>query len=137
MKKLFRTSFIYLILGAFAGIFFREFTKLNNYHDFTMLSIVHAHLLILGFIFFLILTLTYPILKLDNNKQFNKWFIFYNIGLFLTTSTMFLRGICQVKGFDIVGLNHLAGTGHALLGISLFWFMLILKKNLHDYALTS
>lgn len=30
------------------GVFYREFTKLNGFTDFTTLSVVHTHCLILG-----------------------------------------------------------------------------------------
>ncbi|MBZ9689853.1 DUF2871 domain-containing protein [Clostridium estertheticum] len=135
MKKLYNSAFIYLLIGALAGVFFREFTKINNYTGKTTLSVVHTHFLVLGFLFFLILTLTYPILNFDKIKNFNKWFITYNIGLLLTGSTMLARGVLQVTGADFNGLSHIAGTAHAILGISLFWFMFILKKALEDYSL--
>jgi hypothetical protein len=135
MKKLYNSAFIYLLIGALSGVFFREFTKINNYTGKTTLSVVHTHFLVLGFLFFLILTLTYPILNFHKIKNFNKWFITYNIGLLLTGSTMLARGILQVTGADFNGLSHIAGTAHAILGISLFWFMFILKKALEDYSL--
>lgn len=55
MKKLFNLSFFYLILGLLLGVFFREFTKFNNFTDSTTLSTTHTHALVLGFIFFLTL----------------------------------------------------------------------------------
>ena len=57
MKKLYNSAFIYLLIGALSGVFFREFTKINNYTGKTTLSVVHTHFLVLGFLFFLILTL--------------------------------------------------------------------------------
>ena len=42
---------------------------------------------------------------------------------------MAIRGILEVQGNDINGFNHIAGTGHFLLGIGLIWLMLLLKKS--------
>ena len=39
MKKLFNLSFFYLILGLALGVFFREFTKLNDFVQGTGLGL--------------------------------------------------------------------------------------------------
>ena len=57
MKRLFNLSFFYLILGLALGIFFREFTKLNDFTGITTLSATHTHALVLGFIFFLVIVI--------------------------------------------------------------------------------
>ena len=50
MKRLFNLSFFYLILGLALGVFFREFTKLNDFSGATTLNVAHTHTLVLGFI---------------------------------------------------------------------------------------
>lgn len=130
MKKLYNASFLYLIIGLSVGVFFREYTKLNGFTGITALKTVHPHLLTLGFLFFFILTLASKSLKFYESKNFNKWYIVYNIGLIWTGATMLVRGILQVNGADFKGLNHIAGTGHLVLGVSLIWFMIILKDSL-------
>ncbi|WP_027631407.1 DUF2871 domain-containing protein [Clostridium hydrogeniformans] len=130
MKKLFNACFFYLVLGMASGVFAREFMKFNEFTGSTNLTTVHPHLFTLGFIFFLILTLGSSSLDLTKNKNFNKWFILYNISLLWTCASLTMRGILQVNGSDFKGLSHISGTGHALLGISLIWFMIILKSTL-------
>jgi hypothetical protein len=47
MRKLFYAAFAYMNLGVGSGLFYREFTKVNDFSDdrFTQLSVVHTHLL--------------------------------------------------------------------------------------------
>lgn len=130
MKKLYTASFFYLIIGLSAGVFFREYTKLNGFTAITALKSVHPHILTLGFLFFFILTLASKSIKFYENKNFNKWYIVYNIGLIWTGIAMLIRGILQVSGTEFKGLNHIAGTGHLVLGVALIWFMIILKDAL-------
>ena len=56
MRRLFYASFAYMIIGVLSGLFYREFTKLNDFPEgqFTQLGLAHTHLLTLGFIVLLI-----------------------------------------------------------------------------------
>lgn len=130
MKRLFNLSFFYLILGLALGIFFREFTKLNDFTGITTLSATHTHALVLGFIFFLVIVILEKVFTISNIKHFNIWLITYNIGLLSLISTLVARGILYVLNKDFVGLPHIAGTSHAILGLSLIWFMIILKESI-------
>ena len=130
MKRLFNLSFFYLILGLALGIFFREFTKLNDFTGITPLSATHTHALVLGFIFFLVIVILEKVFTISNIKHFNIWLITYNIGLLSLISTLVARGILYVLNKDFVGLPHIAGTSHAILGLSLIWFMIILKESI-------
>lgn len=130
MKKLFNLSFFYLILGLALGVFFREFTKLNDFTGVTTLSVAHTHTLVLGFIFLLVIVILEKTFTISNIKYFNIWLITYNIGLLSLISTLVARGILEILNKDFVGLPHMAGTSHAILGISLIWFMIILKKSI-------
>lgn len=60
MKKLFYASFAWMVLGVLGGLFYREFTKLNDFPEgeFTQLGVVHTHLLTLGFIVLLVVLAT-------------------------------------------------------------------------------
>ena len=129
-KKLFNLSFFYLILGLALGVFFREFTKLNDFTGVTTLSAAHTHTLVLGFIFFLVIVVLENLFTISNIKNFNIWLITYNIGLLSLISTLVTRGILEVLSKDFVGLPHMAGTSHVILGLSLIWFMIMLKKSI-------
>ena len=130
MKKLFNLSFFYLILGIAIGISFREFNMIYSFTGTTELSGTHTHALVLGFMFFLIVLILEKLFTLSNIKSFNVWIIVYNIGLLSLLSTLVVRGVLQVLNKDFAGLPHIAGTSHAILGISLVWFMIILKKSI-------
>lgn len=77
MKRYINYSIVYAVLAMVSGVFYREFTKLNGYTDWTTLSVVHTHYFILGVMFFLILGLVY--------FKPNRAVLFYNVGLNLTT----------------------------------------------------
>lgn len=128
MRNYFKLSTFYLVLGLSLGVFYREFTKFNNFSGVTTLSSAHTHVLVLGFIFFLIVLLLEKNFTLSNVKNFGKWIILYNVGLIYSVATLVARGILQVKGADFAGLSHIAGLGHAILGISLIWFAILLNK---------
>lgn len=134
MKKLYYTSLFYLVLGLILGVFYREFTKFNNFDGYTTLKVSHPHALMLGFLFFMILAIISTLSDLKHIKGFNICYISYNFGLMLTLVTFLWRGILQVKGLDFNGLNHIAGLGHAILGGSLIWFMFIIQKSLKEAA---
>lgn len=136
MKKVINTSFVYLILAMIGGVFYREFTKFNDFTGQTTLSVVHTHLLVLGVFFFLILALfikNFP--NILENKKFDKFYIVYNISVILFTVMLLVRGVVQVLGTSLsTGLNAsisgIAGVSHILLAASLIYFFVILKKEI-------
>lgn len=135
IKKLYYAAFTYLVLGLASGVFYREFTKMHNFDGYTTLKVTHSHILVLGFLFLMILSLIATRVNIEGLKGFNAWFCTYNVGLIFTVITFIWRGVLQVKGLDFKGLNHIAGLGHAILGVALIWFMVIFKgilKNLSE-----
>lgn len=131
MKKILNLSFFYLILGLSMGVFYREFTKLNGFDGITTLKSIHSHTLVLGFIFFILILLLENNFEISKNKYFSKWLIAYNVSLLYTIITLTLRGISQVLNFNIAGLSHIAGLGHLMLGVSLIFFIVMLKKSVN------
>lgn len=129
-KKYVNLSGFYLLLSLVLGVFYREFTKFNNFTANTTLKSLHSHGLILGFIFFIIILLLDYNFNISNNKYYKAWLIIYNLSLIYTLISLLIRGILQVKGIDFVGLSHIAGLGHFLLGSSLIYFFVILKKSI-------
>lgn len=133
MQKYFKISTFYLALGLIMGVFYRELTKFSNFTGNTVLSTVHTHTLVLGFLFFIIVLLLEKNFRLSKVKNFTKWLITYNIGLIYLIITLVFRGVLQVKNADFAGFSHIAGLGHAILGISLVWFCMIVNKALKTY----
>lgn len=128
MKKYYYISFTYLILGLIAGVFYRELTRASNFTGETVLRGVHTHILVLGFVFFLIVLLLEKNFELSKLKSIKAWLITYQVAFVAVIATMVVRGIAEVKGFDVAGLSHMAGVSHTLLGIALIWFMILLGK---------
>ena len=78
MKKLFYAASIYLVLGLSAGLYYREFTKANDYtaaDGFTQLAVAHTHLLTLGVIVLLIVLALEKVFALSNSKAFTWFFV--------------------------------------------------------------
>lgn len=134
MKRYMNWALIYAILGLVGGVFFREFTKFYNFMEETTLGYLHLHYLVLGMIFFMIITL------LDKNfsfsdKKINKVFITYHIGLNLMVLFLLIRGIVQVTGYEAskalnATISGCAGIGHILLGISLILIINKIRKSI-------
>lgn len=133
MQKYFKISTFYLFLGLALGVFYREFTKMNGYTGNTTLSVLHTHTLVLGFLFFIIVLLLEKNFNISNSKGFKSWLILYNVGLMYLISVLTFRGVLQINGTDFAGLSHIAGLGHAILGISLIWFTVLVNKCLRNY----
>lgn len=127
MKRYINYSIVYAVLALIAGVFYREFTKMNGYMDWTTLSVVHTHYFILGMMFFLILGL----ISLNIDFKSNRAVLFYNIGLNLTAIMLVVRGIVQILGFNVVSalISGIAGIGHIVLGVSLILILLDIKKG--------
>jgi len=137
MKRIAKLSFFYSILGLFLGAFYREFTKMNDFTGKTVLSGLHPHVLVLGAVFFLIVLLLEKSFELTKNKNFNKFFIIYNIGLLLTVIMMAVRGCIEVLNLEIStmidsSISGVAGLGHIIITIGFILFFLILNNRIKD-----
>lgn len=126
MKRYMNYSIVYAVLALVGGVFYREFTKLNGYTNWTTLSVVHTHYFILGMMFFLILGL----ISLNINFKSNRAVLFYNIGLNLTAIMLIVRGIIQVLDLNVISalISGIASIGHIILGVSLILILLDIKK---------
>lgn len=127
MKRYINYSIVYAVLAMIGGVFYREFTKMNDYTAWTTLSVVHTHYFILGMMFFLILGVVSTRVRFKPNHAV----LFYNIGLNLTAIMLVVRGIVQILGFNVVSalISGIAGIGHIVLGVSLILILLDIKKG--------
>ena len=135
MKKIWNTAFIYFWLAMAGGVFYREFTKFNNYSGKTVLGLLHVHLLVLGTLMFLIIALFCRIFPLLENKGFRKFLMLYNVALPFMPITMLVRGIFQVKETSLSSaqnamISGFSGISHILMLVSLVMLLLSLKKEL-------
>lgn len=129
MKKLYNTSVFYLILGLLSGVFYREFTKFKGINGDTILSVLHSHLLILGFLIFFILVFAEKQYKLTESKKFKSFYISYNTGILLLVGTMILRGIFDINNVDSKALSGIAGLSHIIITIGLILLVLVVKER--------
>lgn len=127
MKRYINYAIVYAVLALVGGVFYREFTKMNDYTAWSTLSVVHTHYFILGTMFFLILGLV----SMNMNLKINRAVLFYNIGLNLTVIMLVVRGIVQVLDLNVVlvVISGIAGIGHIILGVSLILILLDIKKG--------
>ncbi len=132
MKRLINTALVYLIAGAAAGVFFREFTKFSQFDGTTVLGFMHPHLLVLGFAVFLIATLFALQDDFTGDKLFKPFYIVYNVGLVVTVCMMFVRGVAEVTGAPLVlpdaALSGIAGLGHIMVGVGLVLLVVMFKR---------
>ncbi|ALE94337.1 hypothetical protein AOC05_16510 [Arthrobacter alpinus] len=136
MKKLFYSAFAYMVIGVLSGLFYREFTKGKDFHGFTQLSVVHTHLLTLGFIVLLIVLILEKLFTLSKSRLFNWFFWTYNVGLVLTAAIMVWHGILQVDGVTEVSgaIPGIAGLGHILLSVGMVLLFMALRTRLFGTA---
>jgi hypothetical protein len=134
MKKLIKTSAVYALAAILCGVFDREFTKWSNFAGITPLSYIHVHLFVLGMVLFLVLALFAKDSKLTESKEFDLFYLIFNIALPWTVVIMLTRGILAVEGtvlshgIDTL-ISVLAGLGHLGLTVGLVFMFLALLKT--------
>jgi hypothetical protein len=136
MKKNLIISTIYLAVGLAFGVFYREFTKWNNFVGVTTLGVGHAHLIALGMLLFLILTVTLKNDSILQTWKYKAFLVVYNIGLGGTALMMLVRGILQVeavKGMTLSSgidgmVSGVAGLFHLTLAAGLVFLFMALYQ---------
>ena len=103
------------------GVFYREFTTL---------SVVHTHYLMLGMVFFLMLVLLENSFHFIDNKVL-KYLLLYHIGLNLTVVMLVIRGVVQVLSLDAL-IAVLFGIAHLILGISMVLVLISIRNCIKD-----
>ena len=134
MKKYYKISLGYLLLGLFIGFFYHEAAYWTNFSGVSVLSKVHPHILTLGAGIFFIIPILIKLFEIDKLKSFKLFMIFYNLGLIVSFGFMITRGIYQLFNLPLSKfLDHmiggLAGIGHVILTIGIcFLFYTIIKS---------
>ena len=132
MKKLLNASLIYLIAGLTAGVFYREFTKINEFPEgqFTQLGVVHTHLLALGFMGFLIFLVVEKAFSISDSPKLFAWFFWlYNAGLVVTSAMLTWHGSLTVLGRDSSAMiSGIAGLGHIAISAGLIVFVVAVRR---------
>lgn len=117
-RKLYFSAATWTAIGLLGGLFYREFTKFNDwtYPRFTQLSTVHTHALVLGALTFLIVLMLERTFKLSQaSKDLGRFLPVWNISLGLTVGMQLIKGCLQVMGnpiADHAAIAGMSGLGH-------------------------
>ncbi|KAG5509095.1 hypothetical protein JKF63_06104 [Porcisia hertigi] len=130
MEKLVCASMGYTIFGLASGLYWRELTRHHRVSDDTsQLRVLHAHCFSLGSFFFLCVLLLEKSFSLTQQKNYNKFYITYNIGLGITLMMMMVHGTLTVLGADggIRIISWTAGLGHLFMSVGFAFFYHVLS----------
>lgn len=132
MKKYLRTALIFAVAALAAGVFYREFTKLNGFTGRTSLAFVHTHLFILGtgvYLFAAVFTRLLP--SLHESRAFSLFEKLHPAALIFFTVMLGVRGIIQTAGIHVndAAVAGIAGLSHILIAVSLTAFLWALYKE--------
>lgn len=131
-RKIFISAAVYGTLGLVAGFFGRTYTHSMGMEDASHLSVLHTHILALGFFFFLITLALEKVYALSSQKKlFSAFFWVYSVGLAMTVVSMFSIGVIQANGGEeskaLVGIS---GLGHILITAGIIIYIARINKAL-------
>ncbi len=131
MKRFATPALLYAVLALAGGVFYREFTKFQDFSGQTTLSVLHTHYFLLGMVVFLLLLLLEKSFSFSTPKT-GRVLVVYHLGLNLTTLMLLVRGIVQVLALPLSAaangaLSGVAGIGHLLLGVSLILLLVQIR----------
>lgn len=134
MQRLFTAACCYLAAGLLAGLFYREFTKANDFPhgQFTQLGVAHTHLLALGFMTSLIVLALEKVFGISRSPKLFSWFFWvYNAGVVVTSAMMIWHGSLTVLGKESNEMiSGIAGLGHISITAGLIIFLITLSRAL-------
>lgn len=133
MKKCLNYALVYAILAMCGGVFYREFTKFNNFSGQTALGKVHTHFFMLGMFVYLIIALFMRDNDFSGEKLFKAFRAIYNTGVPLTGIMLGVRGVTEVLGLELskgasAAISGIAGIGHILTGVGIVLLLITLKR---------
>ncbi|MFA3872672.1 DUF2871 domain-containing protein [Streptomyces sp. MMCC 100] len=138
MRKSYYAAHVYMIVGVLSGLFYREFTKIEDFQGDTQLALMHTHLLALGMLVFLIVLVLDKVFQLSGTKLFTAFFWFYNAGLAISTVMMGVHGILTVLGRDEDHISEAvpltAGFGHIVLTVGLVLLFILLGQRVNEHV---
>ena len=134
IKRYFNAAIVYASLALAGGVFYREFTKYAEFTGKTNLAFIHTHYFMLGMFFFLALALLERAFTFSAQKASKGWVTVYHVGLNITTTCLFLRGLAQATEAVLSpalngALSGVSGIGHILLGSSIIALLILIRKS--------
>ena len=137
-KRYANYALAYALAAMAGGVFYREFTKFQQFTGKTTLSVVHTHYFLLGMFFFLLLMLAEKSLSFSGSRA-AKAVVTYQAGLNITALGLLMRGLTQVwgtplsKGLD-ASISGISGIGHILTGVCILLLLLRIRKRAGEDA---
>lgn len=133
IKRYFNAAIVYASLALACGVFYREFTKYTAFTGKTNLAFLHTHYFMLGMFFFLALALLERAFAFSAQKGVKGWVTVYHIGLNITTTCLFLRGLAQATEMVLTpalngSLSGMSGIGHIVLGSSILALLILVRR---------
>lgn len=125
------SAFVYGGLALASGLFFREFTKLNDFPEggFTQLGLAHTHLFSLGFFPFLIFLGLERAFRLSASPRLFAWFLWlYHAGIVITAGMLIVHGSLTVLGLPSTPMiSGIAGLGHIALTAAVIVLFFVIR----------
>ncbi len=133
-KRMANTALVYALMAMVFGVFYREYTKLSGFTGVTNLSFMHTHYFLLGMFFFLALLVLAKQGLFVREKKTGVVLTLYHVGLNITGLGFLMRGLTQTLGTELTrgmdaGISGIAGLGHILLGVSMIFILLQIRKQ--------
>lgn len=133
MKKSLNYALAYAILALCGGVFYREFTRFNNFSGTTALGKIHTHFFMLGMVMYLIIALFARHYDLYSMKTFKAFRGIYNTGVPMTGIMLGFRGFFDVLPDKLTvgadkAISGIGGIGHILTGVGIILLLIALKK---------
>ena len=132
-KRYANLALVYAVIAMIFGVFYREYTKFNQFTGQTNLSFLHTHYFMLGMFFFLMLLVVEKVYAFSDGRT-GRVLVVYQLGLNITGLGFLLRGVAQVwrtelsRGMD-ASISGIAGIGHILMGISLVLLLVKIQRS--------
>src|SRR5690606_33653926 len=121
------------LVGVASGLFFREFTKMNDFPEggWTQLSVVHTHLLVLGFIVTLLVLLLEKAFNISSHRKLYAWFMgTYHAGVIITAGMQLTHGMLTVLDIESSAMiSGIAGLGHMALTAGMILLFIMLRRS--------
>ena len=97
----------------------------------TQLSVVHTHLLVLGFMVLLMVLLLEKAFNISAHAKLYAWFMWtYNIGVVLTAAMLTVHGSLTVLGKESSAMiAGIAGLGHIALTVGMVLLFVMLRRS--------
>ena len=123
----------YALAAMAGGVFYREFTKFQQFTGKTTLSVVHTHYFLLGMFFFLALMLSEKVLSFSDQGT-GRLVALYQVGLNVTGLGFLMRGLTQVWGTPLsrgmdASISGIAGIGHILTGVCMILLLIKIQRR--------